>query len=107
MPRKRRPPPPHHLLHLTPTTTTTSPTPRHLHLHLHLTTTASPPPPHHLFKALPKLVRWKDKEDKWQDKMSMKDAIAASSDAYPVKVKKVKHVVPSDDTRRLRELQGA
>ena len=42
-----------------------------------------------------------------QPGMSMKDAIAASSDAYPVKVKKVKHVVPSDDTRRLRELQGA
>ena len=29
----------------------------------------------------------------------MKDAITAFADSYPVKVKKVKHVVPSDDTR--------
>ena len=100
------PPHPHHHHHLANTSPPPPPPPPHHH-RLHLTTTTSPPPPHHLFKALPKLVRWKDKEDKWQDKMSMKEAIAASSDAYPVKVKKVKHVVPSDDTRRLRELQGA
>ena len=37
----------------------------------------------------------------------MKDTIAAFADSYPVKVRKVKHVVPSDDTRRLRELQAA
>ena len=51
---------------------------------------------------------WKDKS--WKDKpwkVAMKDTITGFADSYPVKVKKVKHVVPSDDTRRLRELQAA
>ena len=51
---------------------------------------------------------WKDKS--WKDKpdkVAMMDAIAAFADSYPVKVRKVKHVVPSEDTRRLRQLQAA
>ena len=61
-------------------------------------------------KALAKLAdkSWKDKS--WKDKSdkdAMKDAIAAFADSYPVKVRKVKHVVPSEDTRRLRQLQTA
>ena len=63
-----------------------------------------------LAKARVKLAdkSWKDKS--WKDKpdkVAMMDAIAAFADSYPVKVRKVKHVVPSEDTRRLRQLQAA